>query len=89
MTASSYLKSRPPWHGRLDHESSNWTPNLQSNSEHWIQIDFVETIPIIGILIQGGGASRSAHVKSFHIASGNETTSLELIREAGRALVSK
>ena len=89
ITASSYMENNPPWDGRLDmHESSWMASNTATDSEHWIQIDFLQSVSIIGILIQGGGKyGRQPYVTSFQIAFGNNETLLELYHEKGRTKV--
>ena len=95
ITASSFMANRPPWEGRLNNPYSSWIPsNTTTDSEHWIQIDFLHSVSIIGILIQGGGNiyyqdESKPYVTSFQIAFGNNETSLELINENGTTKVCK
>ena len=95
ITASSYMENKKPWNGRLNNPFSSWIPSDTTNvSKHWIQIDFLHSVPIVGILTQGDeemsriGKAR-AHVTSFQIAFRNNETSLKFIKEKGRAKVSK
>ena len=88
------MENKKPWHGRLNNPFSSWIPSDTTTvSGHWIQIDFLHSVPIVGILTQGDEEKSRrpvlAHVTSFHIAFGSNETSLKFIKEKGRAKVSE
>ncbi|XP_072023253.1 uncharacterized protein, partial [Amphiura filiformis] len=80
-SGSEFYTDHPPHEARL-HRANNWSTKEVNPSDPWIQVDFLDTVTITGLLTQGSAYDKHDEwVTMLQMQYGDTDNSLEFIME--------